>query len=200
MTTTLLETPFLKVAVQAAYPSVRAGLRAMLAAAPGLELTFGLEDQADVTVADLEEGATEEEWPSGPSVLLVASAVEFAQMRITGDTPRAYLLKEATADELAAAVTAVARGLVVFDPALATLMANRPHEQPLLLEGTKLSDREVEVLGLVASGLPNKGIARELGISEHTVKFHVGTILGKLGAASRTEAVTLAVRGGVLPL
>jgi DNA-binding NarL/FixJ family response regulator len=121
-------------------------------------------------------------------------------MRITGDTPRAYLLKEATADELAAAVTAVARGLVVFDPALATLMANRPHEQPLLLEGTKLSDREVEVLGLVASGLPNKGIARELGISEHTVKFHVGTILGKLGAASRTEAVTLAVRGGVLPL
>ncbi len=200
MTTTLLETPFLKVAVQAAYPSVRAGLRAMLAAAPGLELTFGLEEQADVTVADLEEGATEEEWPSGPSVLLVASAVEFAQMRITGDTPRAYLLKEATADELAAAVTAVARGLVVFDPALATLMANRPHEQPLLLEGTKLSDREVEVLGLVASGLPNKGIARELGISEHTVKFHVGTILGKLGAASRTEAVTLAVRGGVLPL
>ena len=65
MTTTLLETPFLKVAVQAAYPSVRAGLRAMLAAAPGLELTFGLEEQADVTVADLEEGATEEEWPSG---------------------------------------------------------------------------------------------------------------------------------------
>jgi len=200
MTTAMLETPVLKVAVQAAYPSVRAGLRAMLAAAPGLELTFGLDDQADVVVADLEEGATEEEWPAGPSVLLVASPVEFAQMHITGDTPRAYLLKEATADDLAAAVSAVARGLVVFDPALATLMANRPHEQPLLLKGSKLSEREVEVLGLVAAGLPNKGIARELGISEHTVKFHVGTILGKLGAASRTEAVTLAVRGGMLPL
>lgn len=200
MTTAMLETPVLKVAVQAAYPSVRAGLRAMLAAAPGLELTFGLDDQADVVVADLEEGATEEEWPAGPSVLLVASPVEFAQMHITGDTPRAYLLKEATADDLAAAVSAVARGLVVFDPALATLMANRPHEQPLLLKGSKLSEREVEVLRLVAAGLPNKGIARELGISEHTVKFHVGTILGKLGAASRTEAVTLAVRGGMLPL
>lgn len=200
MTTAMLETPVLKVAVQAAYPSVRAGLRAMLAAAPGLELSFGLDDQADVVVADLEEGATEEEWPAGPSVLLVASPVEFAQMHITGDTPRAYLLKEATADDLAAAVSAVARGLVVFDPALATLMANRPHEQPLLLKGSKLSEREVEVLGLVAAGLPNKGIARELGISEHTVKFHVGTILGKLGAASRTEAVTLAVRGGMLPL
>lgn len=200
MTTSMLETPILKVAVQASYPSVRAGLRAMLAAAPGLELTFGLDEAADVTVADLEEGALEEEWPAGPSVLLIASATEFAHMRITGDTPRAYLLKEATAPELAAAVSAVAHGLVVFDPALATLVANRPHEQPLLLEGTKLSDREVEVLGLVAAGLPNKGIARELGISEHTVKFHVGTILGKLGAASRTEAVTTAVRGGILPL
>ena len=63
-----------------------------------------------------------------------------------------------------------------------------------------LSDREIEVLRHVAAGLPNKGIARELSISEHTVKFHVGTILGKLGAASRTEAVTLAVRGGILPL
>ncbi len=63
-----------------------------------------------------------------------------------------------------------------------------------------LSDREIEVLTHVAAGLPNKGIARELGISEHTVKFHVGTILGKLGAASRTEAVTVAVRGGILPL
>ncbi len=200
MTTAMLETMILKVAVQAAYPSVRAGLRAMLAAAPGIEVTFGLDEAADVTVADLEEGATEEEWPSGPSVLLVASAAEFASFHITGDTPRAYLLKEATADELAAAVGAVAKGLVVFDPALATLMANRPHEQPLLLEGSVLSDREVEVLGLVAAGLPNKGIARELGISEHTVKFHVGTILGKLGAASRTEAVTVAVRGGILPL
>ena len=197
---TTLETAILKVAVHAAYPSVRAGLRAMLAAAPGIELTSGPEDAPDVTVAHLEEGAIEEEWPAGPSVLLVASPAEFATMRITGDTPRAYLLKEATADELAAAVTAVARGLVVFDPSLASLVANRPHEQPLLLEGSVLSDREVEVLGLVAAGLPNKGIARELGISEHTVKFHVGTILGKLGAASRTEAVTLAVRGGILPL
>lgn len=187
----------LRVAVQAAYPSVRAGLRAMLAASPGLELT---EDAPDVTVADLEEGATPEEWPAGPAVLLIASPAEFAATPVSGGTPRAYLLKEATAGELAAAVNAVAHGLVVFDPSLAALVANRPHEQPLLLEGSVLSDREIEVLGLVAGGLPNKGIARELGISEHTVKFHVGTILGKLGAASRTEAVTIAVRGGILPL
>lgn len=187
----------LRIAVHAAYPSVRAGLRAMLAASPGIVLT---EDTPDVTVADLEEGATVDEWPSGPAVLLVASPAEFATTPISGDTPRAYLLKEATASELAAAVTAVAQGLVVFDPALAALVSNRPHEQPLMLEGSVLSDRELEVLRLVAAGLPNKGVARELGISEHTVKFHVGTILGKLGAASRTEAVTVAVRGGILPL
>ncbi len=196
-----VEAPALKVAVEAAYPSVRAGLRAMLAGAgPNLEILDGPEDDPDVTVADLDEGAPLDEWPRGPSVLLVTSAGELAAMPLTGDVPRAYLLKEATADELVAAVTAVARGLVVFDPALASLLANRPHEQPLLLEGSVLSDREIEVLRLVAAGLPNKGIARELGISEHTVKFHVGTILGKLAAASRTEAVTIAVRSGILPL
>jgi DNA-binding CsgD family transcriptional regulator len=52
----------------------------------------------------------------------------------------------------------------------------------------------------VAEGLPNKAIARELGISEHTAKFHVGSLLAKLGAASRTEAVTLATRCGILPV
>jgi DNA-binding NarL/FixJ family response regulator len=169
----------------------------MLAASPNFELT---EDTPDVTVADLDEGASIEDWPAGPAVLLVGSPGEFAGTEISGDTPRGYLLKEATASELAAAVEAVAQGLVVFDPALAAMVANPPHERPLLLEGTVLSDREIEVLTHVAAGLPNKGIARELGISEHTVKFHVGTILGKLGAASRTEAVTVAVRGGILPL
>lgn len=197
--TQLLTEPvaILRVAVQAAYPSVRAGLRAMLAASPSFELT---EDAPDVTVADLEEGTTIEDWPAGPAVLLVSSPSEFIGTEISGDTPRGYLLKESTAGELAAAVEAVAQGLVVFDPALAALVANPPHERPLLLKGSVLSDREIEVLTHVAAGLPNKGIARELGISEHTVKFHVGTILGKLGAASRTEAVTVAVRGGILPL
>jgi DNA-binding NarL/FixJ family response regulator len=192
--------PAIKVAVQAAYPSVRAGLRAMLAEFPGIEVTGGPEDSPDVTVADLDEGWSMDDWPAGPSVLLVANPAEFAATPVSGDTPRAYLLKESIANEIAAAVSAVAHGLVVFDPALASLVSNRPHEQPLLLEGSVLSDREVEVLRLVANGLPNKGVARELGISEHTVKFHVGTILGKLGAASRTEAVTLAVRAGILPL
>ena len=63
-----------------------------------------------------------------------------------------------------------------------------------------LTPREREVLRLLAEGLPNKAIARQLGISEHTVKFHVNAILGKLAVASRTEAVVRATRLGLIPL
>ena len=63
-----------------------------------------------------------------------------------------------------------------------------------------LTARELQVLQLVAQGLPNKGIARRLGISENTAKFHVASLCGKLGASSRTEAVTLAARGGLILL
>ena len=63
-----------------------------------------------------------------------------------------------------------------------------------------LTPREHEVLQLLAEGLPNKAIARKLGISEHTVKFHINAILGKLGAGSRTEAVVLATRLGLVLL
>jgi DNA-binding NarL/FixJ family response regulator len=68
-----------------------------------------------------------------------------------------------------------------------------PDEEPL-------TDREIEVLELVAEGLPNKSIARRLGISDQTVKFHIASILGKLRAANRTDAVRRAVRRGLLVL
>jgi DNA-binding CsgD family transcriptional regulator len=61
-----------------------------------------------------------------------------------------------------------------------------------------LTPREIEVLGMLAEGLGNKTIARRLGISEHTVKFHVGSILARLDASSRTEAVTLGARRGLI--
>jgi DNA-binding NarL/FixJ family response regulator len=71
-------------------------------------------------------------------------------------------------------------------------------------EGTALSEpltpREIEVLELLAEGLSNKAIAAELGVSDQTVKFHVGSISGKLGAANRTDAVRLAVRRGLITL
>ena len=63
-----------------------------------------------------------------------------------------------------------------------------------------LTPRELQVLGLVADGLPNKAIAVVLGISDETVKFHLGSIFGKLGASNRTDAVRMALRRGLVPL
>ncbi|HMM42300.1 MAG TPA: helix-turn-helix transcriptional regulator, partial [Thermomicrobiales bacterium] len=88
-------------------------------------------------------------------------------------------------------------GLVVLDPAVAPLSVAAPLQPD---SDDILTDRERQVLALVALGLPNKAIAVELDISEHTVKFHVAAILGKLDAASRTEAVTVAARRGLLVL
>jgi DNA-binding NarL/FixJ family response regulator len=64
----------------------------------------------------------------------------------------------------------------------------------------ELTSREREVLELVAAGLPNKGIALRLNISDHTVKYHLASVLSKLGAASRAEAVALAARRGLIAL
>jgi two-component system nitrate/nitrite response regulator NarL len=109
------------------------------------------------------------------------------------------LLRDVAAEELVAALRAVAAGLVVLDPALAgmVLPAQEPHSGLLVEE---LTPRELEVLQLLAEGLSNKAIAMRLEISEHTVKFHVNAILGKLGAQSRTEAVVRATRLGLLIL
>ncbi len=202
----------LRILVAASYPSVRAGLRAMLDGAPGLAVVGELAalegeaelppESADVLVADVDDEAAIEALGnlarSMPVVLLGAEPALFRQLLSEEPQPRAYLLKGATGDEIAVAVHAVAQGLVVTDPAVArrSLTPGTLAEPPL----SPLTEREQDVLQLVALGLPNKGIALRLGISEHTVKFHVGAILGKLGAASRTEAVTLAVRSGLLPL
>ena len=111
-----------------------------------------------------------------------------------------YLARDAAPSTIVQAVRAVVTGLVVLDPlAVPTLAAapSRPLSDP---PADLLTARELEVLALLAQGLPNKTIAHRLAISDHTVKFHVGAILTKLGAASRTEAVTLAARQGLLML
>ena len=98
---------------------------------------------------------------------------------------------------LAAAVRAVVAGLIVLDPVIAGTTRAQA-DSSIGPDSDLLTAREMEVLLLVAEGYPNKSIAHELGISEHTAKFHVGSLLGKLGAASRTEAVTIATRRGIL--
>ncbi len=116
------------------------------------------------------------------------------------------LRRDATPEEINAAIGAVAGGLVTLDRRLASdLLALSGRSQaalpaPAAQNDEPLTARELEVLQLLAQGLPNKLIAARLHISEHTAKFHVSSIMLKLGAASRTEAVTSAARRGLLIL
>lgn len=124
---------------------------------------------------------------------------------------RAVLPRNITPAEIVGAIEAVAAGLYVFHPSdvdsVAALRAREPeHSAPLPELGEPVAEplvepltpREIEVLQLLSQGLGNKEIASRLNISEHTAKFHVASIMGKLGAGSRTEAVTLGIRHGLV--
>ena len=115
---------------------------------------------------------------------------------------RALLPGDMSPDQIVAGLEAAAAGLIVLNPAEVGAMfpAAEPVSSPLAELIEPLTPRESEVLQMLASGLANKEIATRLAISDHTVKFHVASILGKLGAASRTEAVTLGIRRGLVLL
>ena len=108
---------------------------------------------------------------------------------------KGYLLKGASLEEIARAIRSVHAGESYLEPRIATkvLAELGPRRRP-----AALSHREREVLRLVAGGRSNKQIARELGIMERTVKFHVTSILNKLGAENRAQAVAVAARRGLL--
>ena len=108
---------------------------------------------------------------------------------------KGVLTRLADGPRIASAVRSVLHGLLVLDQRLTPLM---PLPGITTTNAVELTPREREVLELLALGLPNKTIGTKLGISEHTVKFHVNSILGKLGAQSRTEAVARATRMGLV--
>jgi two-component system, NarL family, nitrate/nitrite response regulator NarL len=223
-------TPDLRVLVVADDPLARGGLAALLAGQLGLivvgqtaavphdasgitDLAVALDAyQPDVLVWDLG-------WDAAPSLARLAelrdravpSAVLLAGV---ASAPAAHqagaaalLPRDVSGPRLAAALAAIAQGLTVYDPAfLPPAAAIAPSAQPEWDETgpaplvEELTPRELEVLRLLAEGLPNKTIAQSLRISEHTVKFHVNAILGKLGVQSRTEAVVRATRLGLILL
>ena len=107
-----------------------------------------------------------------------------------------YLLKDAEPDDLLRGVRAAARGDWPIDPRAARLLLGEGGGRPT---GPRLSEREQEVLGLVAEGLPNKLIARRLGITERTVKAHLTRIFEQLGVTDRTQAALWAQQHGLVP-
>ena len=115
---------------------------------------------------------------------------------------RAVLPSDIAPEQLVAALEAAAAGLIVVHPAEVDLMfpVVEGASRQLGELAEPLTPRESEVLQMLASGFANKTIAARLKISEHTVKFHVASILGKLGASSRTEAVSLGIRRGLVLL
>jgi DNA-binding NarL/FixJ family response regulator len=148
--------------------------------------------EADWTSADLRR-LSQVRRQGHPVVALATTADEARRLRASGAS--AVLTRSIDADALEAALRAVVEGLLVFDASLEP----SPQEQmdPAEMEAT-LTPRELEVLRLVAQGLSNKAIGAQLAIRESTVKDHVNALLDKLGAQSRTEAVTLALRRGLI--
>lgn len=109
------------------------------------------------------------------------------------------LRRDSDVEKLQMGISAAANHLILIDPTLAIPLLPQPGNDDTLLS-ERLTSREQQVLQLLAEGLPNKNIARQLAISEHTVKFHVNAIMTKLGAQSRTEAVVRATRAGLILL
>jgi two-component system, NarL family, response regulator YdfI len=133
-------------------------------------------------------------------VLLMDDVRRNELLRALSSGVRAVLRRDATPQEIYAALEAAAAGLTTVGPdeldlLLPVAITAAPEDEAAL---DALSTREAEVLALMAQGLANKNIADRLHISEHTVKFHVSSILAKLGAASRTEAVTRGLKDGLL--
>jgi DNA-binding NarL/FixJ family response regulator len=145
---------------------------------------------------------------------LLPDSVPHASLLILCDEPSAFapalqtqghawgiLPLDATREELLASIRALAEGLIVGSIPLMKKLLNTTDAGEVFDELlSPLTDREVEVLNLLAQGYPNKQIALALGISDHTVKFHVSSIYNKLNATNRAEAIRRGVRGGLISL
>ena len=178
---------------------VRAGLEAVLRASGTLSPAD--EAAADVLLASIAQ--LTEDWITTlshyPLPVVVLAEVPEAPLlaaALRGNI-RAVVSPEASAEEIVASVTAAAAGLVTLQPSMLELLAQgaRPVSDAL---DDPLTPRELEVLAMLAEGLSNKLLAYRLGISEHTVKFHVASILTKLQAGSRTDAVMQGIRRGLI--
>lgn len=201
----------IRVSVAAPSALFRAGLESAVRSSRTLELAGAvsvetLADQAHDLPADvllLALSPIDEEWIgilseyAIPIVLLTETTDPATLATALRANVRALLSADATSAEIVAAVHSAAAGLFTFQQPAVELLVGDQRPAPAALD-EPLSPRELEVLSMVAEGLSNKLVAYRLGISEHTVKFHVTSIMGKLRAASRTDAVMQGIRRGLV--
>jgi two-component system nitrate/nitrite response regulator NarL len=206
----------IRVHVVAPSAAGRAALRARVEG-PGIEVV-GEGPAVDGAPADVDlvllgtlppvAMASGESAGAAPGALVAVTDDPRAAATLAGRAARSWgvVPTDGSRADLRAAVAAVARGFAVLPAALAARLLPRASGPPPAAGSPPdgavepLTPREREVLDLLAQGLTNRRIAERLGISEHTAKFHVAAICGKLGAATRAEAVTRGLRGGLITL
>jgi NarL family two-component system response regulator LiaR len=199
---------------------VREGLRALISTKPDMELVGEAADgveavlkarslQPDVILLDLVMprkdgieaiGEIKQENPEARILVLTSFAEDEKVFPAIQAGALGYLLKDSSPQELLKAIREVYRGESSLHPTIARKLIRELHRPPGSLPPTEepLTEREVEVLSLVARGLSNQEIADRLVVSERTVRTHVSNILGKLHLANRTQAALYAVREGLV--
>ena len=205
----------IRVLIASEIPAMRAGLRVLLESDRLLEIvaeTAGDDDlltaahsaPADVAVLDVSTKSSgmqllwrlRREAPSLPVLALLDPQEEGRTLSALQAGARGCLPRTASGPELVRAVRAAANGEMILSADTTAALLDRLYGENGAPEN--LTPRETEVLQEVAAGLTNKAVAYKLGISEHTVKFHLSSAMSKLSAASRTEAVAAAIRRGLI--
>lgn len=209
----------IRVMVVATSPVVRAGLLTVVTSNPRLTVVGSASDldvlareveqlQPDVVLLDLSGNFQQSMWEKllliqeeqySLGMIVIVEELDSIDLETALRSGiRGVLPSTSTESEIVAAVEAIAFGLVVLHPNAVELLSIR--EKMVINPVQTLTPREIEVLGMLGFGLGNKAIAKRLHISEHTVKFHLSSIFLKLSVSTRTEAVTMGVRSGLIML
>ena len=204
----------IRIAVAATSAVRRAGLESIIRSNPDFHLagsfgavasleSFARNNELDVIVIDSDPVRDLLDSISDAVVVLLTDVGDARSIsRLLRIGVRAILSRESDPADVLSAIHAAHDGLVLLSIPIAESLATVYGDQPLKVEELyeEITSRENEVLRMLAEGLVNKDIAARLGISEHTVKFHISSILDKLSASTRTEAVTLGIRRGLIAI
>jgi DNA-binding NarL/FixJ family response regulator len=213
-----METKPIRILVADDHPVVRDGLVAMLSTQADFEVVAEVASgqeavekaalfEPDLVLLDLEmpdmDGvevlkALQKRHPTLPALVFTAFDTDERILGAVRAGAQGYLLKGSPRDELFHAIRVVSRGGSLLQPVVASKLLQ--HMSQGTLQEPSLTERELEVLRLLGQGKSNREIAEALVISERTAKFHVSSILSKLGANNRTEAVSIAVQQGMIEI